>query len=131
MDSSETGAPPLLAPARLRQMGTELVLAMMASATTEKIRPVDWWPRAKGALVTACSRAANWSQLVSTMARKLQIETLRGDSTKALLLCEPHPDDYAAFARLCRREAVYIVAQAQVMREMQRAADAAEKEAQS
>jgi hypothetical protein len=108
-------------------MATELVLAMMASATTEKIRPVDWWPRAKSALVAACSRAEDWSQLVSTMARKLQIETLRGDSTKALSLCEPHPEDFGAFVRLCRREAVYIVAQAQMMREIQRAADAAER----
>jgi hypothetical protein len=123
MQTSETGAPPLLAPDRLRQMATDLVLAMMASATTEKIRPVDWWPRAKTALVAACSRAENWSQLISTMARKLQIETLRGDSTKALSLCEPHADDYQAFVRLCRREAVYIVAQAQIIREMQRRAD--------
>lgn len=123
MTSSETDA--------LRRCATDLVLAMMASATTEKIRPVDWWPRAKAALETGCARAQDWSQLVSTMAGKLQIETLRADSIKALALCQPHHDSFAALARLGRREAVYIVAQAQLAREMQRAADAAEKAVQS
>lgn len=103
-----------------RTRAVDLVLAMMASATTEKIRPVDWWPRAKGALVAACNRAENWAQLISTMARKLQIETLRADSGKAISACEPPPDEFAAFARIARREAVYIVAQAQVIRDQQR-----------
>ena len=122
MEPQETGAPPSSA-YELRTRAIDLVLAMMASATTERIRPVDWWPRAKAALVAGCSRARSWSELVSSMARKLQIETLRAESAKAVSACEPSPDDFMAFARICRREAVYIVAQAQVFREQQRKAE--------
>jgi len=105
---------------QLSQQATSLVLAMMASATTEKISPLDWWPRAKAALLSACARSQTWGELVTEMARKLQVETLRAESSRAICSLALGPADLRAFKRIVKSEAVYIVAEAQVIREQQR-----------
>lgn len=106
----------------LRQTAVRLVLAMMASASTEKIRPVDWWQRAKTALVSAADRAASWGELVATMARRLQIDVTRIESSRAISLVAVHdPRDFSALIQIIRREAVYLIAEAQMAREQQRA----------
>lgn len=59
------------------------------------------------------------------MARKLEIETLRAESARAVFSNALSVDDVKGFRRVVQREATYIIAEAQVM---QRAADAAAKE---
>lgn len=105
----------------LSQIATQLVLSMMASATTERISPMDWWPRAKAALKTATQRARNWGEVVSIMAGKLEIQTLRMDSSRAICSLALGDADLRAWKRIAREQAVYIVAEAQVIREQQRA----------
>ncbi len=110
---------------QLSQLATRLVLAMMASASTERIAPMDWWPRAKTALKTAVQRARTWGELVDTMAQKLEIETLRAESSREICSLALGSADLRAFRRVVGQEAVYIVAEAQVIREQERAARAA------
>lgn len=126
MESYETAAPPSRrTDDQLSEHARELVLAMMASATTERISPMDWWPRAKSALLSAVARARTWGDVVEGMARKLEIETLRAESARAVFSNALSVDDVKGFRRVVQREATYIIAEAQVM---QRAADAAAKE---
>src|SRR5690606_17849209 len=88
-----------------------LVRAMMASASSEKIRRIEWWQRAKSALETAAMSADSFSSMVSAMARKLQIDvttTTTGlDVANLALAVEP---DFESFRRFCEREAIYVVA---------------------
>lgn len=112
---------------QLSQMSTRLVLAMMASATTEKISPMDWWPRAKSALMTATQRAKTWGEVVTTMADKLEVEVLRAESAREIFGLSLGPADLRAWKRVARDAAVYIVAEAQVIREQERAARDAAK----
>jgi hypothetical protein len=114
---------------QLSRLGVELVLAMMASATTERISPVDWWPRAKSALLAAVARGKTWGEIVTTMAAKLQIETLRLESGRAICSMAIGTADLLAFRRVAQAEAVYLVAEAAAIREHDRAAEAARREA--
>lgn len=94
----------------LRNAAT-LVRAMMASASGEKIRRIEWWQRAKSALETAAMSADSFPSMVSAMARKLQIDvttTTTGlDVANLALAVEP---DFESFRRFCEREAIYVVA---------------------
>lgn len=112
---------------QLSAIARDLVLAMMASATTEKISPIDWWPRAKAALKSSSARAKTWGELVSAMAAKLQIETLRADSSRSVCELALAAGDLRAFRRVVDAQAVYIVAEAQVIRERERAFQEAKK----
>lgn len=69
---------------KLNEWGERLVLAMMASADTEVIRPKDWWTRAQTALEKAAWSSEHYTELLAVMARKLQIPVLREGSTIAL-----------------------------------------------
>lgn len=124
MDPSETAAPPssrrTMNDEHLSHLARDLVLWMMASATREDISPVDWWPRAKEALETACARARTWGELVTTMATKLQIEVLRLDSGKVICSARLDGDDFRAFKRVAKAEAVYVVAEAAAIRQQER-----------
>jgi hypothetical protein len=101
----------------LAQLGVLTVLTMMRSASTEKIRPLDWWPRAKSALETAATTAESWPHFISLMAKKLQIETVKAITANELCSIatkiEPH---FERWRELCERDAVYLVAMAQVER---------------
>lgn len=107
---------------QLSQIGRDLVLAMMASATTERISPMDWWPRAKAALRASAARSTTWGELVNTMASKLEIGTLRAESSREICSLALSKTDLRAFRRVVQQQAVYIVAEAQVIREQERAA---------
>ena len=99
----------------------ELTLAMLASVGPDKIKPLDWWIRARSALETAAACAGSWSEMVSEMGRKLQVEALQLKSTTRLAAVEPlAADDFETFRRLCEQQSLYVVAQAQLKRKEER-----------
>lgn len=120
MDPSETDARRSFSDEALAHLARDLVLMMMASATTRDISPVDWWPRAKSALLAACARARTWGELVTAMAGKLEIATLRLESSRVISSLRLGSADLRAFVRVAKSEAVYIVAEAATMREQER-----------
>lgn len=98
-----------------------LVLAMMRSASTDKIRPIDWWTRAKSALETAAASASDLSQMVAVMGRKLQIDATSSETSKEICsLAELVGGDFEAVRRLCEEQSLYVVAIAQGQRQEQR-----------
>jgi hypothetical protein len=107
----------------------DLILVVMSNASTDKIPPMDWWPRAKAALVAGAARGRSWGQMVNVMCSKLQIETLRNDS--ASLVCSMSIDGshLRDFKRVVMDLGTYIVAEAQAERERQREAQREEKKA--
>lgn len=111
----------------LTDLATRLVLSMMRSASTDKIRPQDWWDRAKTALETSASVAEGFPQMVSRFAAKIQVEGSLSESTcKAISsLGETfqgfgREETWERFRRLCERDAVYIVAIARATRQTER-----------
>ena len=99
--------------ARLTDLAIRLVLTMMSSADRKKIRPVDWWNRARSALETAASRAERWEHLVSVMADKLQIEVLSAETSSSIYSVGGQlGDDWPRFRELAERDALFIVAMA-------------------
>lgn len=124
MDHSETDARKFSARTRtdsdLAAVARDLVLAMMSCASTQDIAPVQWWPRAKAALMAACDRATSWGALVTAMADKLEIDVVRLDVAREICGNRLSDDDLRALKRVVRNEAVYIVAEAAAIREQQR-----------
>lgn len=104
----------------LMMHAVDLVLSMMSMASTDNIRPIDWWPRAQSALEAATARARTWGELVSIMAEKLEIRTIRKAQASSICSFEPGPQMLRQWKRVVRTQAVYIVALAQVERERQR-----------
>ncbi len=106
---------------KLTDLAIDLVLSMMASASTDKINPLAWWPRAKSALETAADVAESWQHMVSKMADKLQLDaTTLATATSLKTNGEQIGSSFERFRRLCRRDAIFIVAMAQATREEQR-----------
>jgi|SRR5688572_1816096 len=106
------------------ELGIQLVLAMMRSASTDKIRPIDWWTRARSALETAAATADSFAQLVAVMGRKLQIDATAESTSKEISsLAETltASGDFERFRHLCETQALYVVAIAQGRRAEQRA----------
>jgi hypothetical protein len=115
----------------INEMGISLVLTMMASVPHDKIKALDWWPRAKSALETAADAASCWPQMVSKMASKLQIDATTIATAKEISLIGEQVGTGAMFERfrsICRRDAVFIVAMSQARRDEQRQAKAKEQE---
>lgn len=106
---------------RLLCLATDLLLAVMDSVSREKVRPQDWWTRARSALETAAGFAEGFSHLISVMCQKLQIDALRRQSSSCLCSIEQQlAGEVDEFLRLLERDAVYIVARAQVRRQEER-----------
>ena len=108
----------------LAGLAVDLVLALMASASTDQIRPVDWWPRARAALETAAAASSGLRRMVSVMGRKLQIDGAMGErsaiSVARMAETLAPPDIFARFRSLCQRDALFIVAAAQTRRAEQK-----------
>lgn len=104
----------------LMQRAVDLVLHMMSNASTDNIRPIDWWPRAQSALAAATARARTWGELVTIMAEKLEIGTLRNATASSICSFEPGKQMLRQFRRVVMMQDVYIIALAQVERERQR-----------
>ncbi len=98
----------------MMRTGVALVQTMMRSASIEKIRPIDWWTRARTALEGAARSSDHFSAMASAMARKLQIDVARTDTaTDLAFLADEVAGSFPAFRRFVEREALYIVAMAQ------------------
>lgn len=123
--------PVVLADEALTDLAVEFVIGMLRSASTDRIRPVDWWPRAKAALVVAASVAETWAQFVSRMGRKLQIDATHYATSDVIEVIGSRLRETGSFERfryLCQRDALYVVAMAQAKRAEQRDAAAIEDE---
>jgi len=94
-------------------IAVDFILAVMRSASTDKIRPIDWWQRAKTALESSAGGAAHWDDLLTRIARKLQIEVYREASVLSLEGIRDDLEDFRPFATYCRRHSIAIVAAAQ------------------
>jgi len=108
---------------QLTDLAVDLILAMMRSVPQDTIRALDWWPRARAAMVSAANRAETVGRFTSEMARKLQIPAVTNDTANYLSSLSEALVERATFKRfrhLCRRDAVYIVAMAQAKRDEQR-----------
>ena len=121
MSSNEQPTP--LSPGQAMDLAVRLVLAVMRSASTEKIDPLDWWTRAKDALVFGTA-TQDYETCVHEMAESLQIHTLKAESARAIYSIgqelSEHPDSWPIFRDECQRKAIYVVALAQVQRDEER-----------
>jgi len=61
-----------------------------------------------------------WSQIVSEMCRKLEIQVLRNESANSVCSMAIDGKHLREFKRVVRTQAPYIVAEAQMERERQR-----------
>lgn len=130
METSEIGAPPssqAMTDERHASMARDLVLEMMSCVPPDTIDGLKWWPRAKSALETACGKADTWGELVTIMAAKLEIDVLKLASVSSVCSMRLSQRELRDFNRVVKREAVYIIAEAQSVREQQRTADAPAK----
>ena len=133
----ESAQPPSLpqipTPDQLQETAQEFVLAMMASASTQRIRPTDWWERARTALEYSSRSAQNPRHMVTLFARKIHAETLTAATTERLncLSLVEAPAAFAAFRRMIDRESTYVVAFAQSRRAEERAEAGVIKAAQA
>lgn len=101
----------------------DLVRAMMGSASSDKIRRIEWWIRARNALETAATSADSFASMVSTMGRKLQIDATTISTARVVAdLAHAVASDFEAFRRYCEREHLFIVAIAQAEAAERRAA---------
>lgn len=91
----------------------DLVRTMMASASSDHIRRIEWWSRAKTALETAAMRADSFGSMVSVMARKLQIDVTTIGTGERVAELAALVDDFTAFSKFCATDALYVVAIAQ------------------
>lgn len=118
----------------LMDVGVQLVLAMMRSASYDDISAMQWWPRARTALETATATAEAWPHLISVMGRKLQISgALENWSAKEVCSIGTDLDEreFRRFCDLMSRDAIYVVAMAQAQQQARKAArreDADEEE---
>lgn len=121
-----TDPPPPAAPLTIDDMntiGARLVLAMLQSASTDVISPMDWWPRARTALETAAQSSDHYSGMISIMGKKLQIEVLRDQSVAEILLIDHEVrGQFDEFRRHLDAEALFVIAMAQAQRKAERAA---------
>lgn len=109
----------------LQALAEQFVDALLSSADVGTIGATHWWDRAKTALETGAASSTTWPQCVSRAARKLQIETLSGDSAKTIatmgtILTDPAA--YTRWARLAARDAIYTVAIVRAQRDTCRTA---------
>lgn len=103
-----------MTPEEQLRAAVDLVRSMMSSASSEQIRRIEWWSRAKSALETAAQSAGSFSSMVSVMGRKLQIDvTTIATGLEIASLALVVESDFESFRRYCEREALYIVAIAQ------------------
>lgn len=108
---------------QLLDHGIRLTLAMMKSASTERIRPVDWWTRARTSLETGAAVASTYPEMVSVMGRKLEIEATKAATSEVIAAVgRDIAGHWEAFRRLCETQALYVVALAQAARDEAKAA---------
>ena len=101
----------------------DFVLAMMASASTSNIKPLDWWERARTALETSAAVAESWPQMVSKYGAKVQVIALKSKTAHEIARLGQvvsKNEDFERLRYLAQRDALFITAMAQVTRDEQR-----------
>ena len=105
----------------LMDRAISLVLAMMRSASRDRIDPRRWWEYARNALEAGAGEGNSFPEMVSVMAGKLLIDATTEATAKTVEGIEAAVEgDFEAFRSLCERQAVYVVAMAQAHRAEQR-----------
>lgn len=103
----------------LIQLAVTTLDAALSSASTDVIGATQWWDRATAALRTAAAAGYTWPRVVSTLARKLQIDTYSEHSARALDQVGRQLTDPSVLARWCylaERDAHYVVAMTRLQR---------------
>lgn len=117
----------------LRNLATDMILAMLSSIPHDKIDPLNHWHWAKKSLEVAAGRARTFDRFVSEMAGQLPIDgalTKRAASSVYLIGQNLNSwGEYPGFRAMCKRDAIYLTLLAQqraeelkAMREAARAA---------
>lgn len=115
---------PRLSEDNLTELAEHLLLACLASIPRDQINPVKYWDWAQKALQVASSRGTTYDRFVSEMHGQLPIPgAFRAKSTRWISLVGQtleEADSYAAFRRIVRRNAPYIVVLARVRKEAEK-----------
>ena len=115
---------------QLDQATIDLIFALRDSITDDGPSLIDFWTggRAISALEAAAAGASTGAEAVSLAARKLQIPQIATKQAKTVTRCAATIDlDYGAWASHITRNAVYILALADVERQERKATRAATK----
>jgi len=118
--NTETQQKQPLSDSELILLCRDFLLAMMRSASTERIPPREWWEQAKAAIEIGAEEET-FEEMAAAVARRLYIESFTKapanwiSSHEAIIRSH-----WPAFRRLCRRSAVYIAGIARVAREEQK-----------
>lgn len=118
--STETPQQTPLSEEELTILARDYVLAMLRSASTDRIPPREWWEQAKAALEIGAEEPT-LEGMTASFARRLQIESLTKHT--ASWICSHEAQLRAEFPRFrahCKRVAVYIVGMARIERDAQR-----------
>lgn len=125
--STETQQQTPLSEEELTILARDYVLAMMRSASTDKVPPREWWEQAKAALEIGAEEPT-LEGMTASIARRLQIESLTKHTASWI---SSHEQEIRAhfprFRSQCKRVAVYIVGMARIERDAQRNAVREEK----
>ena len=117
-------------PEQLDRATIDLIFALRDSITDDGPSLIDFWSggRAISALEAAAAGASTGAEAVSLAARKLQIPQIAGKQAKTVTRCAAIIDlDYGAWASHITRNAVYILALADVERQERKASRAETK----
>ncbi len=117
-------------PEQLDRATIDLIFALRDSITDDGPSLIDFWSggRAISALEAAAAGASTGAEAVSLAARKLQIPQIAGKQAKTVTHCAAIIDlDYGAWASHITRNAVYILALADVERQERKASRAETK----
>ena len=111
----------------LTNMAVDLVVALMKSADPEIIRPMDWWSRAKTALVVSASVAETYPAMISKYLSKIQVVATKAETSEIIAttrdcIASLGMEAWERFRFLCERDALYIVAMSQVQNQQRRLA---------
>ena len=121
-------------PEQLDRVTIDLVFALRDSLTDDGPSLIDFWTggRAISALEAAAAGASTGAEAVSLSARKLQIPQIAVKQTKTVTRCAAIIDrDYGAWTAHITRNAVYILALADVERQERKASRAETKTAKN
>lgn len=104
-------------PKILQALAVDLVLAMADGIDYATIDPIKKWERTKSALASAAQSSNSFSEMVSTMAKKLQIEILptwrEGPSSRVVALAESVDPIFEEFRTYVDKNATFVFAIAQ------------------
>lgn len=118
--SSTDPAPAPMTDQELVDVAVTALSAALDSADVDVIGVSHRWDRATSALRAAASAGSTWARVVSTLAKKLQIDTYRESSARTLTSLAArldHPDVLGRWCYLAAADTPYIVALTRIQRD--------------